>query len=60
LGRKVLCCPQCGGAELDFEAGLITGQKYHCKACDYVGPLALEQDLDELAREADRKGNGGA
>jgi hypothetical protein len=27
-----------------FEAGLITGQVYHCLNCDYVGSLVLEVD----------------
>jgi hypothetical protein len=26
---------------------MITGIVYHCKKCDYVGPLILEQDVDE-------------
>ena len=53
MPRRVLLCPHCGGSDLDYEAGLITGQKYHCKACGYVGPFAVERDLDALAREAE-------
>jgi hypothetical protein len=26
---------------------MITGIVYHCKKCDYVGALILEQDVDE-------------
>jgi hypothetical protein len=25
-------------------AGMITGARYHCLACDYVGSLVLEVD----------------
>lgn len=40
-------CPQCGGNELYYESGLITGYKYHCKNCDYIGALILEKEIDE-------------
>ena len=33
---KTLLCPNCGGKELYYEAGLITGYKYHCKDCDMI------------------------
>ncbi|MGI0054855.1 MAG: hypothetical protein ACREB9_06730 [Thermoplasmata archaeon] len=39
-----LLCPQCRSAKIVFEAGLITGQVYHCQNCDYVGSLILEID----------------
>jgi transposase-like protein len=42
MGRRVLTCPHCGSADLYFEAGLITGQKYHCKRCDYIGSFVIE------------------
>jgi predicted RNA-binding Zn-ribbon protein involved in translation (DUF1610 family) len=45
--RKVRKCPSCGSTELYYEAGLITGQKYHCKGCDYIGPLVFEEDIEE-------------
>jgi len=44
--RKRLTCPQCGGHELYYEAGLITGYKYHCKDCDYIGAFVIEEDVD--------------
>jgi predicted RNA-binding Zn-ribbon protein involved in translation (DUF1610 family) len=45
--RTVLTCPQCGSADLYYEAGLITGYKYHCKNCGYIGAFVIEKDLDE-------------
>jgi hypothetical protein len=51
VGLKVLVCPQCGSADLYYEAGLLTGYKYHCKRCDYIGPLVIEKDLDEMEEE---------
>ncbi|MCI4344142.1 MAG: hypothetical protein L3J87_00750 [Thermoplasmata archaeon] len=45
-GRSVKVCPQCGSARIVMEAGFITGQRYHCLACDYIGSLILETDLD--------------
>jgi hypothetical protein len=32
---------------------MITGQKYHCAKCGYVGPFVVERDLDALEREAE-------
>jgi hypothetical protein len=61
MPRRLLLCPDCGSTDLDFEAGLITGQKYHCQACGYVGPFVVERDLDALEREAEeaeRLGSG--
>lgn len=53
-GKTVLRCPQCGSTRLVYEAALITGQVYHCQACQYVGSLVLESDLpdDEEPRRA--------
>ena len=42
---KTLLCPLCGGKELYYEAGLITGYKYHCKDCDYIGAFVIEKDF---------------
>jgi transposase-like protein len=51
--RTVRKCPSCGSTELYYEAGMITGQKYHCKRCNYIGPLVFEEDVEE------RKTGGG-
>ncbi len=40
-------CPQCGGAELYYEGGFLTGYKYTCKDCSYVGPFIVERDLED-------------
>jgi len=45
-GRRVLVCPQCGSGRIVQEAGSITGAVYHCLACQYVGALVLEVDVD--------------
>lgn len=52
--RRVLRCPDCGSADLDYEAGYLTGQRYLCKRCGYVGSFVVQQDLDELAEGAER------
>jgi predicted RNA-binding Zn-ribbon protein involved in translation (DUF1610 family) len=44
--RKVLVCPQCGSSEVYYENALITGYKYHCNKCQYIGALILEKDAD--------------
>lgn len=56
-GRTVLLCPQCGSARISLIAGSIVGQVYRCAACDYVGSLVLEQDLPDVAAEAERSGD---
>ncbi len=51
IRRRVKQCPTCGSSDLYFEAGLITGQKYHCKKCDYIGPLVFEKEIEEKIRK---------
>ena len=57
--RTVLRCPQCGSDDITYELGLITGYKYFCKNCKYVGPLVI-QDTGETdgAPGAGRKEQG--
>jgi transposase-like protein len=45
--KKIKICPQCQSDRLIFEAGLITGQVYHCLQCNYIGSLILEIDAPE-------------
>jgi hypothetical protein len=52
-GPAVLICPQCGSDRIVMEAAQITGAKYHCLACDYLGALVLEQDLKAPALDDD-------
>jgi hypothetical protein len=47
-GRTVRRCPQCGSDRLIYNSALITGQVYHCLACDYIGSLVFETD-EEVA-----------
>lgn len=46
--KRVLTCPQCGSADLYYEAALITGYKYHCKRCGYIGAFVIEKDLEDV------------
>ena len=47
LHKRVLRCPQCGGTTIIYESGLITGYKYNCKDCSYIGALIIEEDIKE-------------
>ena len=46
--ETVLRCPHCGSTDITYELGLITGYKDHCKNCQYVGALVIQ---DEMVRE---------
>ncbi len=48
---KVLKCPNCGSKKISPEAGFVTGYKYHCPDCDYVGPLVVEEDVEDTEKE---------
>ena len=43
---KVITCPKCGSDDLFYEAGLITGYKYHCKKCQYIGAFVIEKEIE--------------
>ena len=47
---RVLECPECHGTDLYYEAGLITGYKYHCKRCGYIGPFVIEREIEPPTR----------
>ena len=51
--QSVKRCPQCGSSDIIYENALVTGYKYHCKKCDYIGALVLEEDydVDEILEE---------
>jgi hypothetical protein len=51
--RRVRRCAFCGSDRLVYDTALITGQRYHCLGCDYVGPLVVE--TDELPPSAEEK-----
>jgi len=48
---RYLTCPQCGSADLYYENALITGYKYHCKKCNYIGAFVIEKEIDENAEK---------
>jgi len=52
-GKSILLCPQCGSERIVLDAALITGQRYHCLACDYLGAFVVERDLKDLDIEED-------
>jgi ssDNA-binding Zn-finger/Zn-ribbon topoisomerase 1 len=45
--KTIRKCPECGSIHVIFEAGLITGQRYHCLDCNYVGSFIVEEDLPD-------------
>jgi DNA-directed RNA polymerase subunit M/transcription elongation factor TFIIS len=47
-----LQCPVCGGTNLYYEAGMISGTKFHCKQCQYIGAFVLERKV-----RVDKDGN---
>ena len=57
--RTMMICPHCGGTDLYIESGQITGYKYHCKHCQYVGAFVIEKDVDEFIEEAEESGGTG-
>jgi late competence protein required for DNA uptake (superfamily II DNA/RNA helicase) len=59
MTKTVLTCPQCGSSDLYYENGMITGVIYHCKSCDYIGPVVLERDMTDEELEAMSKDKGG-
>ena len=58
-GKTLLRCPSWGSEHVVYVAGLITGQKYQCLDCNYIGSFVLEEDLAEaLDSDADPKKPG--
>lgn len=51
--KTVLTCPQCGSADLYYEAALITGYKYHCKKCGYIGAFVIEKDISDGSKDTE-------
>lgn len=43
-GKTFLRCPNCRSDHIVYVAGLITGQKYQCLDCNYIGSFVLEED----------------
>lgn len=53
--KTVLTCPQCGSADLYYETALITGYKYHCKKCGYIGAFVIEKDINDGQKDAETR-----
>ncbi|MFO7792499.1 MAG: hypothetical protein R6W73_05900 [Candidatus Saliniplasma sp.] len=47
ISKSIKRCPNCGSTDIVSVAGMMTGYKYHCRECDYVGVLVIEEDLEE-------------
>jgi len=43
---KIKKCPRCRSRDIILDTGGQTG-KYACKKCGYIGPLIIEEDIDE-------------
>jgi len=43
--KSIKRCPKCGSTSVTLWIGAITGQ-YFCKNCRYVGPLIIEEDVE--------------
>ncbi len=44
---KIQVCPVCGSTNIYYEAGMITGEKYRCNDCGYVGSFIIEIDEND-------------
>ncbi len=42
----VATCPDCGSADVVYEAGMMLGQKYRCLNCGYIGSFVLEKEIE--------------
>ena len=49
-------CPECGGDDIQLSHGGYMGAVYHCRNCQYTGPLVIdaEAEPDPAAEEAER------
>ena len=45
-GQLFVTCPYCGSTRINYEAGMVTGQKYKCDECNYIGSLIFEKDVE--------------
>lgn len=44
--KMEVTCPDCGSSDLIYEAGLITGYKYRCKNCNYMGVYVIKKKVN--------------
>jgi predicted RNA-binding Zn-ribbon protein involved in translation (DUF1610 family) len=45
--KKVKICPVCKTKNITLWMGAKLGILYYCKSCGYVGPLVVEEDVEE-------------
>ena len=44
---KIKTCPACGSTNIGMDRTTgITGQKYKCNTCGYIGDIIIEQDVE--------------
>lgn len=58
---KIKICPVCGSTRIHYVAGMVTGEKFKCENCGYIGSLVVEIEEDEYEdwlREMKRNGSG--
>ncbi len=58
---KIKICPKCGSTHIHYVAGMVTGEKYICEDCGYIGSFILEideEDYEEWLREMRKNGSG--
>jgi len=48
ITRKIKRCPKCGSTDVNTIAGMMTGYKYQCRDCDYIGVLIIEEDVEKI------------
>jgi len=44
---KIKICPVCGSVRIHYLNGMVTGEKYRCENCGYIGSLIVEIDEEE-------------
>ncbi len=47
---KIKICPVCGSTHIHYVAGMVTGEKYKCEDCGYIGSLIVEIDEEDYER----------
>ncbi len=49
---KIRTCPRCGSRNIELDDTMgISGVKYKCRTCGYVGDIIVEQDIDKNVKK---------
>jgi len=43
--KTVKTCPVCHSKNVTIYMGAVTGMRYQCKDCDYIGVLVIEEEM---------------